>query len=316
MLAFLAFLLGVQPDPLLSEAQIQSWVRDFAPIVIHDSREKAPLTSIEAQLALNPTLQGSCADQSRRSLQISSLDFMQQAEVQDLIQNCHQELAIHFERQIPAAKALSYYSVISDGLYLKIQYWLYYAWNDAGLLGGGGAVQQCGQHEGDWEHIALRINRQKLLAAQSPEQQRQAIDDIYLSQHHRNQHPERKYLRPSDPRLQFEGSHLRIYPGAGSHASYPAAGQYPLMTLATMQVSDVNDGKGLRLDLAQGILEPIVKQPWFGFPGRWGAVVHDSCDAIEAVSSASNDGSFGPGHDHKLEDLYKGDWQHVVRPHL
>lgn len=309
----LPFIYGLQTDPLITEQQIQQWVQAYAPIIIHDSREKSPLSSVEAQLKLNPVLQGTCADGSRQKLSVSDSQFLSRNDVQSLIQNCPGELAIHFDRQIAPAQAISYYSVLSEGLYIKIQYWFFYAWNDTSLLGGGPAVQQCGQHEGDWEHIALRLDRRALMQAQQPQEFIQAIDDIYFSQHHRNQHAERKYFRAYAPELQFENTHLKVYPGVGSHASYPAAGDYDMMTLAGMKVADHNDGKGLRLDLAQGVLLPITRQPWFGFAGRWGAVLHDSCDPLEAVSSASNDGSYGPGHAHKISEFSQGDWFDVYR---
>lgn len=309
----LAMVMGLQPDPILTDAQLQVWVKAYAPIVVHDSREVAPLTSIDKQLELEPELQGTCADGTRRRLTVKAGDFMQQPQVQALVKDCSKELAFHFTRKIPAPEAIAYYSVVTDGLYVKIQYWLYYAWNDAGSLGIG-LVQQCGEHEGDWEHVALRLDRSRLTGASTPEQLRAAIDDVYLAQHHRNQYPERKYFRGSDARLRFQGTQLEVYPAVGSHATYHEAGTYPLMTIVGMQVNDVNDGKGLKMNLAEGRLEPILSQPWFSYPGRWGAVVHDTCDVIEAVSSASNDGSFGPGHAHKVQDLYEGDWHDMLRP--
>ncbi|PKL77894.1 MAG: hypothetical protein CVV27_04325, partial [Candidatus Melainabacteria bacterium HGW-Melainabacteria-1] len=110
--ALFPLLLGVQADPILPETQIREWVRTFAPIVIHDSRENAPLTSIEATLALRPELQGTCPDGIRRKLEVSAPDFMQEPQVQDLIGQCSQELAIHFQRKIPKPEAIAYYSVL------------------------------------------------------------------------------------------------------------------------------------------------------------------------------------------------------------
>ncbi len=310
----LSFLIGVSADPVLTEAQIQKWVRAFAPIVVHDSRETAALTSVEGQLALKPLLQGTCVDGARPSLAVESLDFMQQTDVQQLVQKCPHELALSFNRQISKPEPVAYYAVVTDGLYVKLQYWLYYAWNDASQLGGGGIVQQCGEHEGDWEHVSIRLDRRLIEQAQTPEQMRDAIDDVYLAQHHRKQHTERKYFRGSDKQLYFQGTQLKVFPALGSHATYAQPGRYALMTLLGIQIADINDGLGLSFNLAQGRLESIVKQPWFTFPGRWGAVVHDNCDVLEAVSSASNDGSFGPGHAHKVKDLYEGDWHDQLRP--
>lgn len=307
-------LYGVNTDPLLNDSRIQNWVKAFAPIVILDSRETAPLTSADAQLALKPELQGICQDGRRRSLQVENGRFMQRADVQSLIRDCPQELALNFRRQIPKAQNISYYSVIAEGQYLKLQFWFYYGWNDTTLLGGGPFVSQCGGHEGDWEHLSLRLNRDLLEAARTPTETWAAIDDIYLAQHARSQHPEYKWFRRQDPTLHFEGTHLLVYPGVGSHATYANPGRHELMTVAAMPVADLNDGKGLRMDVSQGQLEPVVRQAWYSFPGRWGAVQHDLCDAIEAFTPASNDGSVGPGQGSKVIDLNQGDWYDQSRP--
>lgn len=304
----LPLMLGVNTPLMLADAQMQGWVKTFAPIVILDSREISPLTSADAQLALQPELQGTCKDGSRRKLVVKDGKFMQRADVQALIKDCPGELALNFGHRIPKAENVAYYSVVAEGLYLKLQYWFYYGWNDTTGLGGGGAVATCGGHEGDWEHLGLRINRSLLEAAKTPEQAWAAIDDIYLAQHAASSHPEYKWFRRSDAGVKFEGSHLMVFPGQGSHATYAQPGTHDLMTIAFMPIADHNDGKGLRMDLAKGRLEPIVSQPWFDFPGRWGAVVHDGCDALEAVSSASNDGSYAPGHGGKEDELQQGDW--------
>ena len=62
------FIYGLQADPLITEQQIQKWAQTYAPIVIHDSRETSPLSSVEQQIKLNPVLQGTCADGSRQKL--------------------------------------------------------------------------------------------------------------------------------------------------------------------------------------------------------------------------------------------------------
>lgn len=310
--ALLAMAFGSNTAEVLADARIQAWVQDFAPIVQLDSREISPLTSIDAQLALGATLTGGCADGSQRRLKVDRVDFLGRPEVQQLMRECPRELALDFGHHIAPAQNTAYYSVVSEGLYIKIQYWLFYGWNDATELGGGAVVAACGGHEGDWEHFSLRLNRERLEHAANAAELRAAVDDVYLAQHAAASHPESKWFRQAQ--LTFEGSHPVIYPGLGSHASYATPGDHPLMTIATQAIVDHNDGQGLRLPVAQGRLRAVVTEPWFGYAGRWGAVQHDGCDWLESVSSASNDGAYGPGHRGKEIALSAGDWYGLYRP--
>jgi hypothetical protein len=307
---FSLILLGLEPN----EAQIQAWVQRYAPIVVADSQEMAPLTSVDAILATQPSLQGTCPDGSRRSQVIRAAEDLQAPAAQELMQSCAQELALHFNRQIPPAQNTAYYHVLVEPLYVKIQYWFFYTWNETGHLGGGPLIASCGDHEGDWEHISLRLDRERLEQARTPAEFRNALDDIYLAGHARSQHRQKKYLRPDHPLLRFEDSHLLVFSSRGNHASYPAPGRWPLMTLAGLALADLNDGQGQRFELSQGQLLPVMAQPWFHFAGRWGAMVYDHCDPVEAITEASNDGSFGPGHAHKHKVLYQGDWFDHFRP--
>lgn len=292
-------------DPVSSPHQ--HWAETFAPELIHDSQEVSFVTTPDAQLQQGMSLKGLCQGQQQQ-LPVNSLDFW--SGVASRFQHC-QELALHFDKRVAPAQPVSYYHVLENGLYVYLQYWFFYSWNDTQHFGPG-LVQQCGNHEGDWEHISLRLDRQKLLAAQSSEDYAAAIEDIYFAQHNRPQRVENKYVRPQDPRLRFNGSHLQVFVARGSHASLPWPGHWPLFHLLGMNITDSNDGQGLRLQMSE--LKPIQQEVWFGFPGRWGAVQHDSCDWLEQVSSASNDGSFGPGHAHKVDSFYQGDWFDFRRP--
>lgn len=297
-----------------SEQQTAAWASIYAPIIIHDSQEPAPLTSVQALLATGPTLQGRCTDGQLQRQQVHSPEALLQASQALARADCLQDQALHFNKVIPAAEAVAYYHLRSEARFVTLQYWLFYTWNETGHLGGGPLVASCADHEGDWEHISLRLNRSRLEAAQSPADYRAAIDDIYLAGHARGNHRSWKYRRPNDPLLRFEGPRLTVFPSRGNHASYPAPGRWPLMTLAGLALADVSDGKGLRLDLNKGQLLPVTKTPWFGFAGRWGAVQNDHCNALESLTEASNDGAFGPGHAHKERILYDGDWSDHFRP--
>lgn len=283
----------------------------YAPIIIHDSAEPSPLSSAEAQLQAGVHLTAQC-ETVLTPVPLKSTRFWKTAAVQAIAQNCN-NLSLDFGRQIAPSEAVMYYHVIEGGLYITLQYWLFYAWNSTAHMGQP-LVSQCGSHEGDWEHVALRLDRQALEQAQSERDYQQAINDVYFAQHNRAQHREKKYVRPNHPQLQFTGNHLQVYPALGTHASLPWPGKWPLMTLLGQTLFDSNDGKGLRVSQAK--LLPVQEMDWFDFPGKWGAEQHDLCDLLEQHSSASNDGAHGPGHGNKIRSHTEGDWFDYFRPYL
>lgn len=306
----LLLLLGQEPNPV----RIQTWAEMYAPIVIHDSREIAPLTSIQQLMQLNPSLEADCDNGYSEKQTVNQAGFWNFAELQQAYLHCKKNLALSFSGRIPPSDPVAYYQVQAEGRYLSLQYWFFYAWNATDHLGGGALIAACGNHEGDWEHISIRLDRDLLFRASTTQEFLDAIDDVYLAQHKRQQHQEIKYYRPNDPMLTFEGSHLNVFSALGSHASYPHAGKWPLMTIAGMTLNDVNDGAGLKMDLSKARLEPVMHQDWFTFPGRWGGMRDAGCNWLEQISSTSNDGSYGPGHAHKVAPFYQGDWYDYQRP--
>ena len=292
-----------------AESDLSVLAQRYAPIVVHDSQEPAPLTSIDAQLQVGAQLTAQCPTNST-PLRVNSPDFWQEASTQALAQNC-QQLVLDFGHKIAPPQSVLYYHVIESGLYLTLQYWMFYSWNSTAHMQNP-LVTQCGSHEGDWEHIAIRLDRQALASARSENEYQDAINDLYFAQHNRPQHREKKYFRPNYPALQFEGNHIKVFPAQGTHASLPWPGTWPLMTLLGQTFSDRNDGKGLRVD--SPTLLPITQMPWFGYPGKWGADQHDICDTLEQHSSTSNDGAHGPGHGNKSRTHNEGDWYDILRP--
>lgn len=282
----------------------------YAPVIVHDSAEPSPLSSVEAQFSAGLYLKAQC-EHMQNPLLLHSSGFWQSAEVQQIADNC-QNLSLDFRRQIAFTPAVIYYHWVESGLYMTLQYWLFYSWNSTAHMGNG-LISQCGSHEGDWEHVAIRLDRQLLAQAESEEDYQLAINDLYFAQHHRAQEPEKKYYRPHHPRLQFSGNHIQVYPALGTHASLPWPGKWPLITVMGQALVDSNDGKGVRVNDAK--LEPIKQMPWFDYPGQWGAEQHDSCDLLEQYSPASNDGVSGPGHGNKIRSYNEGDWFDFFRPY-
>ncbi|PIQ28232.1 hypothetical protein COW36_04660 [bacterium (Candidatus Blackallbacteria) CG17_big_fil_post_rev_8_21_14_2_50_48_46] len=293
----------------------QAMEKIYAPIVILDSREPSPLTSVEAHMRVGVSLQG---DFSKKSITVEPL--VQGPELskyaQPVLNRFGQDylLFLNARRQRAAFQNTVYVNKTENGAFTYLQYWFFYSYNDTKMLGGppGGIVQKCGNHEADWEHMSLRINTQIFQKARTEQDYLNAIDDIYLSQHTRFQHLDRKWFRQGQ--LAFQGTHVQVYPANGSHATYPRPGRYFMQNLAGFKTYDINDGLGQKIDTSQGNLANIREQPWFSYGGRWGAINHDVCNLVEAVSPASNDGPYGPGHGDQPYWFYQSDWYGVNRP--
>jgi hypothetical protein len=104
--------------------------------------------------------------------------------------------------------------MVEQAGYLCLQYSFFYAYNDwaAGYDGFN-------DHEGDWEgvHIFFKLDGQRPIEPPAYV--------CYFGHHSRIPKPW------NHPDVEKVGTHLVVYVGAGSHASYPQARQYPLMAL-------------------------------------------------------------------------------------
>lgn len=137
---------------------------------------------------------------------------------------------------------------------LYLQYWFWYLFNDWNNL-----------HESDWEMIQLVFDTTDPVDALAI-----GPDEVGFAQHENGQR-----VRWDDPHLEHEGTHLIVYPGAGSHASYPSSDLF---------ISWGERGSGFGCDnttapsIATPLLAVVVPDPadpsgpfaWSLFPGRWG----------------------------------------------
>lgn len=194
-----------------------------------------------------------------------------------------------------------------DSTHLDLQFWFFYAYNGPGTIylkcgytvpkfgippyenkedAGSALAEPLGEHEGDWEHITIR------LALDSGE-----IDKVYFSQHSGGVWKTRSELKD------WEDGRLVVYSSLNGHASYPQ-GDAPNfseehdwsllkngLTFALVNAT----GKGARFDVAEkfevmavdsslsgiGFTSPA----WVNFYGRWGKSqdTHLSEDAIERI---------------------------------
>ena len=122
---------------------------------------------------------------------------------------------------------------------LWLQYWLFFYYNDKGLL-------NIGLHEGDWEMVQLRLGEDG-----EPK-------EVTYGQHAGGE-------RASWDEVELDGEAPLVYVARGSHAARLGPGSHPAPV-----VPDHNDGQGPRL---RPRLEAIADDGpgWVLWPGRWGA---------------------------------------------
>lgn len=116
--------------------------------------------------------------------------------------------------------------VVEQDGWTVLQYWYFYAFNDWRSRYHG-----LNDHEGDWEMVTLYCVEHE--GGLRPEWVAFASHDFAGDELRR---------RRDDPSLHWEGEHVVVFPGAGSHASYFEAGEYtteialpPLQPIAALR---------------------------------------------------------------------------------
>jgi hypothetical protein len=133
-------------------------------------------------------------------------------------------------------KDRTYWRFKQDGDTTYLQYWFWLYYNPKDVAGRG-------RHEGDWEMIQVRLEKERpvcVVYAQHAHATKLSWDRV---QHHGN-----------------EGTHPIVYVAAESHASYFEAGTHPAFGRA-----DNAYGDGPRI-----VPELEEFGPWAEWPGRWG----------------------------------------------
>jgi hypothetical protein len=149
-----------------------------------------------------------------------------------------------------------YHRTVTDGDFISLQYWFFYAYNDWANGFGG-----FNDHEGDWEGIQLFFRREGSVPVEPPSH------ISYLGHHSRItkawDHPD---IQKDGP----DATHPHVYVAAGSHASYPQPKSYPLMALYNL--IDYATGGDLILPYAAWDRAiDLADQPWITeFTGSWG----------------------------------------------
>ncbi len=212
------------------------------------------------------------------------------------------------------ADAQTYIHVKADEYHTDVQWWFFYAFNGPAWGRVGWAsfprwdhedvlLTPCGQHEGDWEHITLRINH----LTREP-------DAVFLAQHGTGQwiHDTARLRRdPAHP------GRLVVFPSLNGHATYPFRARYDgqkfrkgvgALDVFEFWLADHAPGNGEALDtrgrrelISAHFLDAldrrslddaleyygVVEPAWFELTGRWGIITEqDPSPAIDAVENA------------------------------
>lgn len=253
---------------------VEQLVKRFAPIIYFNTEEKYLMTSAEwfierANLVNNETKESVQA--TMNNLPIGKANE----------NKFHLELHDSSVRGGDLSVAKAYvHAKIMDNIYLDLQYWFLYAYNGPGTAKAGGSIfgvehtgesslKPLGEHQGDWEHITVRLNLSSL-----------ELNSVYFSQHSGGQ-----WVLPHD--LEIENGHIVIYSSLNGHASYPHQGPNYTEHRSYKKLGTGLDfwlvnkaDKGQRLDcseaheLISAEFLPEGQKPveprWLNFLNRWG----------------------------------------------
>ncbi len=153
----------------------------------------------------------------------------------------------------PAAPPPCYWFVQPWGDDTAISYWFFYGFSEF--------LPRIG-HQGDWEHVTLRIRDDTLVGALF------AVHEV------------KYWVKPRD--LELEDGRLQIFSARARHATWWKEGDHSpgieffkdrekieaVRGLPSLRIQDVTS-RGLTWDLGRR-LEPLADQPWRGFGGAWG----------------------------------------------
>ena len=120
--------------------------------------------------------------------------------------------SVAYERIMAANEHYRYHGrVVRQDGWIVLQYWLFYPFNDwrSGFFGAN-------DHEADWEKVFVYLS----------ESEEGEVKPEWLGYAAHNYTGDNLRRRWDDPEVDKVGEHPVIYVGAGSHASYYAAGEY------------------------------------------------------------------------------------------
>lgn len=186
-----------------------------------------------------------------------------------------QEIKDDYTSKMASLGYIVYARVTSDAGNFIVQYWFFYAYNNAAL----------NQHEGDWEMIEIILD-----ATETP------TYAVY-SQHFAGERASWNDVEKIDQ------THPRVYAGLGSHANYfrPYQGKIGLEndvlgTAITLQPTDPDYKIVLLGEMGAGNHPAL--QDWMEYGGRWG----DWANLADTWRGAA--GPKGPGHEENYDKWF------------
>jgi hypothetical protein len=163
--------------------------------------------------------------------------------------------------------------VVRQGQWVVLQYLFFYAMND-----WRSTFEGANDHEADWEQAFV------ILEARED----RTLEPAWFAAAAHDERGADLRRRWDDPRLEREGEHVVVYPGAGSHATYMERGEY-IMRLPLPGERVVH---GV-LDFVRGVWRDTLNQP---DPGDLAASLARMI-SVPFVDYARGDGVVvGPGH--------------------
>lgn len=154
---------------------------------------------------------------------------------------------------------------------IDIQYWFFYPYNGKVDFATGTSTG-LGEHQGDWEHVTVRLNKDWRTAP--------TLKEVYYAAH------ANEGSWNDDPPL-YGGTHPIAYSAWHSHASYPTTGVHHRAVVLADYTSagwqwgpEFYESATGQVSVAQiaaidsGVYETgddqIPDAPWIAFKGRWG----------------------------------------------
>ncbi len=278
-----------------SREELKELIERYGPVVFMHPDEKYHMTSVDWFLP-------------RAWLVNSETGEKVQATMDNLPQGRKNKGKYHLELKDDGSRAgdlslaKAYVHAKAQEKQTDLQFWFFYAYNGPGTAkikslvagksvhSGKANLAPLGEHEGDWEHITLRIDHANF-----------DVDQVYLSQHSGG-----VWLSPE--KLERKGEKFVIYSSKNGHASYGSIGKnytekrrYPVpgTLLGSIQFALINETKkGVSVDcsktyelISADFLEKDkpTEPKWVNFLNRWGKIesAHLTEKAISEILAAA-----------------------------
>jgi hypothetical protein len=159
-----------------------------------------------------------------------------------------------FRRWSAGTPAVAYAHIATERGRLAVQYWLYYTFNDFN-----------DKHESDWEFVQVVFDAPAVAQALAAEPV-----EVGASQHEGGER-----AGWNDDKLEKEGTHPVIFPGAGSHANYYSDALWLGRSAKQGFGCDDTEEPSTRTPvevrlLPSGVSSAEDPNAWLGYSGRWG----------------------------------------------